>query len=779
MASGELSRRIVNPNRQKDYLFDSTNTVSSKADHVKAVMRGKDYTEIVHPKFENMFSSLKHFPNAEIEMRSMNYSTDIGQDRRVSHQQDSVNGAHRFKFFKRPIIPYVPSLGGHIVYARPSKRSALVRESDPASLPTPPKSVGVQTIFRDSEAQTDPYSPEYTLNPTLSPPEILSLATLTFGSGLPANRSEIEMIQRARIKRAWEAALPKVVDEASFEVRLKMMEQMELKEWQEREMEIQRLQNARMDILEQVLEDRQADNHELIISRTNRIWQRKLQERDLLLEKIQKKRVKANRKLADKRMHVERKVERRDIISDYANYGSKVYAPKAREGIFIDKASETINISLGEAINNMGLQNSELVMPDSAFQPNVSIPSEKTDRSLKVLKEKHLQEQLKLMEQKLKDRKLNETEPEKPLRFAKKIEKPPERPITPFIEPISEEQDQFEKSALLLQKIIRGRAAQTLLFEGKERRLDLINELRTRVSIHKASIEAHHEQQKIVEKGMTRDRSVYATDGLSITSQTVIKDTLATNSKPIVREIQMDLSSSADRNLRIIPSEHEIKIEDNEKNNFVVGKEEIGVALFQQHVQAEYIGQTLDFLTKELTRLREDRRIAAMVKLAERIRRMREAEESGLRQAELKRQKFEDQVFTQVVSIHQETVDSYLEDVIMESVDASSSLAAREYVRDFAKKVDVFVDNLQKNNETQDDNALIVTDLVHAFLIPEVDREIVRENVKIEQRQLIIAAHDAVFSELPYIEKSVNKINVSPPRTRPASPRAKPTSDIK
>jgi hypothetical protein len=57
---------------------------------------------------------------------------------------------------------------------------------------------------------------------------------------------------------------------------------------------------------------------------------------------------------------------------------------------------------------------------------------------------------------------------------------------------------------------------------------------------------------------------------------------------------------------------------------------------FEGVVQAEYLGKTLDFLTKQLVRLREEKRIAAVVKLAERTRRMREAEESGARQTELK-----------------------------------------------------------------------------------------------------------------------------------------------
>lgn len=41
--------------------------------------------------------------------------------------------------------------------------------------------VGVQTDYRESETQTDPYSPEYTVQPGRTPSELLQLATLTWG----------------------------------------------------------------------------------------------------------------------------------------------------------------------------------------------------------------------------------------------------------------------------------------------------------------------------------------------------------------------------------------------------------------------------------------------------------------------------------------------------------------------------------------------------------------------------------------------------------------------
>jgi len=48
--------------------------------------------------------------------------------------------------------------------------------------PTPAtRTVEVQTDYRDSETQTDPYTPEYVVRPG-SQPELLTLATLSYGN---------------------------------------------------------------------------------------------------------------------------------------------------------------------------------------------------------------------------------------------------------------------------------------------------------------------------------------------------------------------------------------------------------------------------------------------------------------------------------------------------------------------------------------------------------------------------------------------------------------------
>ena len=48
-------------------------------------------------------------------------------------------------------------------------------------------------------------------------------------------------------------------------------------------------------------------------------------------------------------------------------------------------------------------------------------------------------------------------------------------------------------------------------------------------------------------------------------------------------------------------------------------------------IQGSVISETLDLLSKELVRLKQERKVAAMVRLAEDVRRKKECEESGRR----------------------------------------------------------------------------------------------------------------------------------------------------
>lgn len=67
-------------------------------------------------------------------------------------------------------------------------------------------------------------------------------------------------------------------------------------------------------------------------------------------------------------------------------------------------------------------------------------------------------------------------------------------------------------------------------------------------------------------------------------------------------------------------------------------------------LEGKSLGDMCDFLGKELIRLQQERRLHAFLMIAIRERRMREAEESGLRQMEERRRREEDEIFKQVLS---------------------------------------------------------------------------------------------------------------------------------
>ena len=70
------------------------------------------------------------------------------------------------------------------------------------------KSAGIQTMYRESEAQTMPYTPAHIV-PDGTTPEVLLLKNLNYeNGGLSVGKKELEMIEYARLKRDVEANLP-------------------------------------------------------------------------------------------------------------------------------------------------------------------------------------------------------------------------------------------------------------------------------------------------------------------------------------------------------------------------------------------------------------------------------------------------------------------------------------------------------------------------------------------------------------------------------------------
>lgn len=84
------------------------------------------------------------------------------------------------------------------------------------------RDVEVQTMYRDAQVQTNPFTPDFIV-PSGEKPEILSIANLYFDHGLPAGQIELNQIEIEREQRIQYSLLLPHTDEASFEVRKRMM----------------------------------------------------------------------------------------------------------------------------------------------------------------------------------------------------------------------------------------------------------------------------------------------------------------------------------------------------------------------------------------------------------------------------------------------------------------------------------------------------------------------------------------------------------------------------
>ncbi|XP_050416159.1 cilia- and flagella-associated protein 91 [Patella vulgata] len=707
-----LRRQPVDPSRTYDYLYDPVHHVASERDHARATFKAHTSSDRVKrvPNYKTMFSELRHHPRFQMRLevtdpvpkfisrhwrgyadqqresmlryKTFNYDPAVViPDKTFGNAE--VTGRNRYKYAKRPMIPFLQQVPPEVLLAT-ARQDPLSTQEQPhvERPPTPPtKTIETQTDYRDSEAQTDPYTPEYVVQPGTAP-ELLTLATLSYGRGLPAGLAEVEMIERARAKRAWEATLPPLNDMSQLDKRRKMMDEMERKEWALREQEIEKLQEARLEVLKNLLKQREENHQDLNVKRLDKLWSKKQKVKESRIRKIRNEHIKTIRKLTQKRRNVEGKLERRKIINDFTEPGSQTYAPLTRIGVFLDRGSEQYVVKSRHLATYQGLLELEASLPDFVTAPRIKAPKPKTVTKAGFIKRKYRQErELIELHEALKEAKNKGVEEQKPLRFLQKIEKPVPRPPTPSVDIPSEAEEERELATIFLQQVIRGRAIQNMMFEGKEKRIELINELR--------STHALQEAEQIEKK----------------------------------QEMTTTLALQRQRRLH----EHKESLVDESLAN----------------VEGSSVGHMLDFLSKELVRLQEERRIHAFSMLAERERRIREAEESGRRQVEERRRREQDEIFKQVIKVHQNSVDTYLENIIMGSIDSTADIQARREVQELAVKINDVAYEVE-DKRTQLESQEIVADLVHCFLLPEVQKNTMREKVKNGQRKYLLAAHKEI-----------------------------------
>lgn len=145
--------------------------------------------------------------------------------------------------------------------------------------------------------------------------------------------------------------------------------------------------------------------------------------------------------------------------------------------------------------------------------------------------------------------------------------------------------------------------------------------------------------------------------------------------------------------------------------------------------EAENIGWMMKFLEEELLRLIEERRIQAFAMLAEKKRQKLEAAEAGYRQKENRRREEQEALYQATNTTRKTMVNEYLENLILEELDITSSDDAVKYIEMVSQKI---AKEAKKQVCDEVDcvtslNPKLIQATVKEFLIPEIYKRVERK----------------------------------------------------
>merc|ERR1712086_1190038 len=101
----------------------------------------------------------------------------------------------------------------------------------------------------------------------------------------------------------------------------------------------------------------------------------------------------------------------------------------------------------------------------------------------------------------------------------------------------------------------------------------------------------------------------------------------------------------------------------------------------------------------------------------------------------------EDEMFRQIMGVHQGTVDSYLEEVLTNTVEQAAQSRALTEARLKAAKINQVVDSLEAAAQEPE---VVVRELVHSFNLPHVQHEVAKRKTAVENKRFSEAARGAL-----------------------------------
>jgi RNA polymerase-interacting CarD/CdnL/TRCF family regulator len=97
------------------------------------------------------------------------------------------------------------------------------------------------------------------------------------------------------------------------------------------------------------------------------------------------------------------------------------------------------------------------------------------------------------------------------------------------------------------------------------------------------------------------------------------------------------------------------------------------------------------------------------------------------------------------MSVHQGSVDSYLQNIFDKTIDKSSSMQAFQEAKLKAETLNKFIDKVEsKKNKPE----VLIKDLVSSFLIPDVERKQVQKQLQFEEKRFLEAARKTIMTSV-------------------------------
>lgn len=449
---------------------------------------------------------------------------------------------------------------------------------------------GVQTLQRENEAQTDPYSPDYYIPDGAPTPEVLSLQNLTYQNGaLPAGREEVQLIQRLRRRREVEAGLPTGTDAASVEARYTVLHELEEQEWAEREEHVGQLQQRRLDRLKASLAARETAREDANRERLDRIKAQYLEALGGKLTSLEKRRAASSKRGNEKMAELQAQSSRDGgaavtgggvpgtssggpTIAAYSRYGISG-GPPPMEGVMgggnaagtatmagastagLDaqhRASrQAFNYDVRpQLLSDMGgaqlVDTQRGARMDHVAAQTFVVPENEAVQRLPTLYQRREAERV-LQSFDYADKKIRQANgddggaemPEASVQRVLELYRATpklQRPATPVLELDGDDEEVEEDACILLQRLLRGRAVQNDFFEGRERCRGLIEELQAASTAQTAEMQAAVETQH---ETAAAEREAAADAVVDTALGAIVHDTLGFLTQELLRQQDM------------------------------------------------------------------------------------------------------------------------------------------------------------------------------------------------------------------------------------------------